>query len=400
MRLKDTWLLLPALLYFVVVLQYSPNVPIIDDYDAILGFLLKFTHADGWHKFLLLFSQYGEHRILHSRLIYVCMYYLTGTVNFRTLIIIGNLQLVPILWVIVYLLRKYAGTYWWVPAFVFSLCIFDTNTYEAGSMAMSAIQNFGVPMLFMLALYSYDRGGVWMGVVLTFLLVMSGGNGMIGALFICLAQYWQRRKMIIAGAACILFTGAYFIGYIPTPPVAHNYGAGIFHFINMVGDYYSLTYNMFFGIVSLIVLAIYVPRRINSKDLPFLALLAWQMSSLAAAAFIRISAGLATDRTSRYLLMPQLIAACTYLLFFSSHKPPLRWGVPVLYAAVLTIIYSWNVQYGKAGFERVEGRALNGWYKAPKYPGYYYSPGDSTPHAIRIADSACKENIYCIGDFR
>ena len=77
---------------------------------------------------------------------------LTGSVNFRALGIIGNLQLLPIALIGVYFIRK-AFDQWFWPAFVWMLLIFDLNTYENACMAMYSVANYGVVCYFFCAVF-------------------------------------------------------------------------------------------------------------------------------------------------------------------------------------------------------------------------------------------------------
>ena len=74
----NSWLLIPALVFYQQVWQHSINVPIMDDYNMPLDFVMKFSKLDLWGKLGALFAQYGEHRLVPSKLIYLTYYYLTG----------------------------------------------------------------------------------------------------------------------------------------------------------------------------------------------------------------------------------------------------------------------------------------------------------------------------------
>lgn len=137
--LKDAWIFLPAVPYFVVVLQNAPNVPIMDDYDAILAFLNNWRGADLMGKLSLLFQQYNEHRLLHSRIVYVLYYSLFGNVDFRNLILLADLQLVIIASVSVYFIRMSGAPFDFDNSLCFGLLIL------AGLIALLVIRPAKAP---------------------------------------------------------------------------------------------------------------------------------------------------------------------------------------------------------------------------------------------------------------
>ena len=72
----------------------NPNIAFWDDLDSTLGFLLRFDGAGSWQERLVqLFALEAEHRTVTSRLIILVMHWLTGSVNFSVIGILGNLSL-------------------------------------------------------------------------------------------------------------------------------------------------------------------------------------------------------------------------------------------------------------------------------------------------------------------
>ena len=139
--LQNSWLLLPAIVFYYQVNQHLQNIPVMDDYDIILKFLLNFKHASTWGRLALVFSQYGEHRLVPSKLFYLAYYYLTGGVNFRVIGLIGDLQLLPVGLIGIYFIRRLDVKYWQIPALIWMLLVFDLNTYENAMMPMYGVSN-------------------------------------------------------------------------------------------------------------------------------------------------------------------------------------------------------------------------------------------------------------------
>src|ERR1700749_347647 len=138
----NSWVLLPCIPFYVAVFNWDSNIPRWDDYDGILAWIMKFSDGSILDKISLFLSQYGEHRLIPSKILYLTYYYLTGGINFRGLMIIGNLQLLVVAFASIYFLRKYTA-HWRFLSFIWTLCIFDLNTYENASMALNATANYG-----------------------------------------------------------------------------------------------------------------------------------------------------------------------------------------------------------------------------------------------------------------
>ena len=67
-------ILAPILIHLYYVCHYAVNIPLMDDYDAVLGFLNDFKKSGTADRVVLLFSQHNEHRILSSNLFYAAYY--------------------------------------------------------------------------------------------------------------------------------------------------------------------------------------------------------------------------------------------------------------------------------------------------------------------------------------
>ena len=83
--------------YFYYVAHYSVDIPYLDDYDAILDYLLKFREATGGEKLRSIFLPHNEHIISMTRLVSWVDYGLTGQINIAALVLLGNgLLLLPL----------------------------------------------------------------------------------------------------------------------------------------------------------------------------------------------------------------------------------------------------------------------------------------------------------------
>jgi hypothetical protein len=392
-HLKGAWIFLPVIPYFVILFRNAPNIPIMDDYDVILSFLTQWKNAGFSQRFSLLLLQTNEHRILHSRLIFAGYYSLFGNVNFRSLIILADLQLIVIAAVAVYFVRQSGGKYWRFMAFLWMLCIFDLNTYEAGSSAMIGMQCYGVIMLFFASLFFYDRNRRWLplAALLELLCIFSSGAGVIAAFFITLfllrsADKWKKWVGVAtAGMGIPLYFVHYSFGSHPDalPFSANNV---MVFFIRMTGAPFNFDYSLLFGILILgLLIFLFVKGPLNAPW-PLLCILGYLLTAMATSAWFRANLKGAQFQTSRYLIYPQLVLAILCLLgWLKLETKKYHHATLAGIGLVLINVYAHNFEFGKLGFMRTAARA--------KAFLYWYP---NRAKARQIVDGACQAEIYCL----
>ncbi len=216
--------LIPLVFYYYIVLAFSFNGPVSDDYDAILSFLIRFLDSKSLtQKLGLVFSQHGEHRIALDRVITLAIYYLSGHIDFRALVFIGNLALMVLALILLsaFQLKEHKNRIlYFIPALFF---LFQPQYYENIFIAMAALSNFYVLVFAFLSLYiltrHYDR--FFLAVFFAVLATFTQGSGLFVfiegvALLIFQKRY---RELIIWSAVMAVSTGLYFYGYVK--PAGH-----------------------------------------------------------------------------------------------------------------------------------------------------------------------------------
>ncbi len=129
--LKKNWFvfcLIPVGLLAFVLYKYLLNLPTGDDI-FLLDIFNQLKEADSfWDKIVVLFSQHNEHRIVITRLIALLQYWISGTVDLRAWIILGNISLV----LTIGLFYKHIGNQkWWLVPIAFILLSPASNTLFA-----------------------------------------------------------------------------------------------------------------------------------------------------------------------------------------------------------------------------------------------------------------------------
>jgi hypothetical protein len=344
-------------------------------------------------------SQYGEHRLIPSKLLYLSYYYLTGTFNFRIIGIIGDLQLLVVAFVSIHFLRKYSR-YWQFVSFIWLLLIFDLNTYENACMCMNAVGNYGQVAFFFLTLYLYDlRRWLALAAAAQALCAFSNGNGMLAMViipFFCWSK-GDKRKLIVAAAVsagCIALHFSFHHSEALPTKLPFDLSRTVNYFVRMAGAHFDFDNSWWIGVIVLAVLAYLIwtmPKKPREwKDGGIICILAFAVGTMLLAAYFRGNTSDAQFQTSRYLIYPQLmIAGIIFLLFNKYGTRPWQWGCMAGLLLIMLPAYKHNYWFGKLGFERTEMRAtmLRYWHPHPD-------------KAAQICREACEKGVYCIDENR
>lgn len=390
---------LPILLYFIVINKYAINIPYHDDYLAILDFLTNYKVATGLEKLGLLFQQHNEHRIFSSRVIYVIYLELFKTINFRDIILIGNIQLVISYLILFHFTKKAMPIGWGLPVIIFSLCVFDLTSCNNTVWAMAAVQNFGIVMLFLLSLFFYDsekKYAIFFAILFQIIAIYSSGNGFVAGA--CLVLYTilkrEKRQIIISSLVFVVFFSLYFLRY--------KFGVGItdsgsrrivwnfFHFLSAhitVGRRNYYDYIVIF--LSIVVLGLYLislpfnkKLQISKEKIPLFVVGVFSVITMAL-----ISVGRWVGVVSgKYMIYPNIFTAVVIVFFLIKFKHDKQIRVYRATFAILFILcFFRNFDFGVKGCAGIRNKVI-------RHDTLYYDPKDEK--AIEAA--SCKAGIYCI----
>jgi hypothetical protein len=400
--IKYLFIFSPAIIYFFIVSKYALNLPSQDDYDAILGFLIKYDTAHGWEKLFLLFSQHNEHRILSSRLLYILYDRIFGSINFRSIIFIGNAQLLLLFIITIGFIKKSLPHYWVIASFITGLCLFDPNGWENADFAMGSMQNYGVILLFAASLYFYSLDNKkWLAPAAVFQVVCiySSGNGIIAAGFLILATILlkDRVKVIMSITLFSIFSPLYFLDYrFPAPHQSIGFSNTVIYFFHLVSShiYYdyvfpSIITGIVLAVVFLLVLPVKKRLQVNAASIPLVCMAGFIWASMGTITLFRSNLA-APSYCSRYLIYPHFLFAITFV-FLLIKLAEKKFTIPLIVVATLLLLHSYRIDVdgGLTGFTFLN-KTLNS-------VDFYYP--DSTGAKV-IADKACELNIYCIEQHR
>lgn len=217
------WLLLAAIPIAYIALQVaiaSRNIVYWDEFST-LEFILRLDGGTTWREvFDQIVAVDSEHRTVTSRLMFALSYWLTGTVNFRAMCILGNL----------FLVGSCAMLVWSVPtwtqrarfAVVLAFVLFQLEHFENFFWAGASIDHFQVVMLTSLTIFALardTRAGTMLGGIAATLATFTLAHGVlawpVGAVLLAQRRRW--RDLAIWGVATVLVLAAFFRGFTIYP---------------------------------------------------------------------------------------------------------------------------------------------------------------------------------------
>lgn len=349
--------IIPIIVYFFIIIKYTVNIPSADDYD-MLSFFEQFRNlSDNAEKIKLLFIQHSEHRIVFNRLILLLSYYLTGTVNFKLFIVLGNLSLLASLFVFYKALRKNNHPIYYflpIPFILFQLQYFENSTW-----ALASLVNFSVILFSYLSLYFLIEKG-WIpfviAVVLAIIATFTSGSGIftfiVGALLLMLQKRYK-FELPVWIALFVVCAAFYFHDYksvgeqtsIFTSVTTYPHKILIF-FVAFLGSSLNLSgsVGIYVAIASGFAFCAFYAYLIRikyyeSNPLVF-GLLLLIIISAAAAAVSRYNSGVFQAFLSRYKIHSTILLVLTYIVVVDLYSKKVK---PIYFLGFVVLCIYFNI---------------------------------------------------------
>jgi len=336
------------LFYFRNVTTYSANIPYQDDYDAILRSLMAFQDRPSLsERIAVVFAQHNEHRMAVVRAVAFLSYRANGFIDFRLLILLGNLSLVGLLFLLWRAHRRGArGFRFFLPvAFIlFAPQYWETMTWATGSLSNLYVLFFAV--LSLCALCWKDGWGWFLLAAVSAILSLysQGGGILVFVLGAGILAFRRRHKelaawLIVAGASLAF----YFHGY--AKPIAHPsiveaiVGSPLRtlqYFFSLVG---SALYVYSLAGVLMVAFFVYLTwKKYHETNLAVYTCLLFLLMDAMLAAITRAGLGVDLASSSRYRIVSILTLAFLYLAAVEA-IPACRSRNVLASVVVLALIY-------------------------------------------------------------
>ncbi len=244
-RISSGLVALPIACFVLFVFTYAVNVPWLDDIDAFLGFILAYTDATTLAgKVDSILIPNNEHRIVAAKLITLAMYYLTGEVNFRWLILIA---LMFILGILALFVRVFNSIRLPLLAFIpVSFFLLQPQYHLTSLWSIPGLQHPVVVFLTLTAMYLLTRTGrgQFAGALgLQVLATLSMSNGLMGwvagAVILLLSRNWSRLGGWLAGGAVTIWV--YFHNFQSGGRTSESLAYSLSHPLQAIAAFFSFT---------------------------------------------------------------------------------------------------------------------------------------------------------------
>ncbi len=362
---------IPPIFFYVLLSKSLTSLPFLDDYGAVLSFLLKWNQEHGLqHLVQIVTAQHNEYRLMFESAIFGAQYSVLGHADLKALAVLGDLLVVPILGVL-YLIWREDGysreaILLFVPA---SWLLFQLQYASTLNCAMAPLQNLAVILFALLSCYLAAKPGALAfaaSICSLILSIASSGNGLfmipIGCIMFLQRREYPRLAIWFAVSAVMCFL--YFHGYSLHAAQTHTdhnvlssfkhlspaYGAAF------LGSIAATTNPVPAILLSIVLLAVFIAatrdRLFESNPALYYSMLFFFVTGLAVSG-LRSDAGLITALGSRYRINSVVIVILTYFYLIDKFRHSIsRWKQPTAITVVSLaglVLIGFNLASDRAG---------------------------------------------------
>ncbi len=410
-------LAIPIVLYYTTIVKNAYNFPYEDDFNSALSFLSDFAFGQlsTFDKIKLLFSQYNEHRILFDRVVFLADYYLFGELNFRHLILFGNVSM--LLLGVLFFTISLQSIPWRQRLFYLlpvAYSLFTFRYWDLSTWAMAALQNLYVVVFAMFSLYKLSRPGrasFALACGAAVLATFTSGNGLFCffagiPVLVLLKTYRKLTVWLVLAALTVLL---YFWDYRRPPyhpdvvdSLFNHTGRAIRYFFSLTGGIlpnHPMLSMLFGGGALLLTIGLvgylwYSQRLID--HLPIVGLLIFLYLTCFSVMATRSGFGVEQAFSARYgIIVVMLYASQAVLAIETVTQHRLRVGVTLVFGAVAILLFVSGTNTGNR--RNIEERTVRLQQLTAQYqtdPTRVVLPFGDPKLSKAIFDDAIEQGIY------
>lgn len=335
--ISSLFLFVPIGIFFIFFHFFMINIPINDDYQAILKFINDcITTENYFEKIKIIFSQHNEHRIVFTNLCSVLCYKLAGTINFTYIALIGNISL---LFITFLYYKKFSKTekrqILFLPVVVL---LFNFSHWENMTFAMASTANFTVILFSLLSIHFLTKSEITnqtfcFSIIFYVLAVFTQGAGLIlfplHVLILLYKKELNKLKQYVLFSAVLFYL--YFLSYnspaqnTPIFDVLLNYKSKLilffFGFLGNEVNYFriftnetqdSLIYSSICGFVMLTFISYLFYKKYYKQNLFNFSIIVFVLLVAFVTALSRVANGIDTAAASRYRIWGSMLIISLY----------------------------------------------------------------------------------------
>jgi hypothetical protein len=232
-------ILIPAAIHFFLLDKFLVNFPSWGDDITYLDLIEKFDKILWSERLSNIFAFHSYiHRIAFSRTLLLLFFKIIGTINFKVIIMIANLQSVAILWIIFKYLKREQLSIWYLVGV--SILLFSVNGNLDNYGLIGVLQHLSSILCMVLISYGliYKPSHIW-PLFMALLYPFVSTEGLVFILWVICYLYFTKSKF--RGIFALLFTFIF-----------------IFYFHNYEGDHSNISKTDYFDKIYLFVKGILV----------------------------------------------------------------------------------------------------------------------------------------------
>lgn len=322
--------ILPIIFHFSLIFKYGLNIPFWDDFHTVFLFLIKYLDSGTlFEKLQLIFAQHTEHRFALNKIITLFNFYL-GYVDFKLLMILGNLALIGVL-IILYnsTTLKKNRLFLLMPI---PFLLFQTQYHESIYWATAALANFYILFFSFMSLFLINKNKTiyfYLSIIFALFATFTMGNGMFVFPIVLAILIYQKhyRKAMIWFLVTIALFAFYFHNYIN--PAGHpslfqsfiNPLNTLNYFFTFLGTPLGLihpllhTFSKFLGFFVVLYFVFLTYKSYFKKNIVVYSFFLFLLISAFLIAFARSGFGLEQAYASKYAIVTILFYILIYISF-------------------------------------------------------------------------------------
>ncbi|PKP33419.1 MAG: hypothetical protein CVT99_00250 [Bacteroidetes bacterium HGW-Bacteroidetes-16] len=348
--------ILPIVVYYDTVNTFAINIPVWDEYDQALLWIQIVTSTPFPENLLHLFNQANEHRIFSYFATILAQYKIWGELNFRHIILFGNLGMIGLLFVLYKLKHNDRNSLLTFSPVVLLLFAPQQEITNWGILTMNGVFEY---LLVFLSLYFLDKKGKLNFVVAVLLAAMatfSFGNGLFvffaGLTLLFLKQPRSFLHIFLWAFFMVGCISLYLVDYNPSISPYSKFEifdqpiSGLLYFMTLFGRLFSVLLNrnlILYYVVGLAVISFFCYLVLNNwkyhkKNPLAFAYLVFLLFSALAITISRVGYGVEAATAPRYILLPILFVSVMYISCINIHQG-INHRILVLTIMVSLILY-------------------------------------------------------------
>lgn len=330
---------IPVIGYLIYAWYNSSPLFLADDFHLLKTILWAKQEASIWGKFMLLYDQHNEHRIIVPRLLTYLNYLLNGHINWPGLILFGNLLWVSILYFLWKIFESFGRKPWMFLPVPFILL--QPQYYDNVTWAISILQQSVIVAIYVLLAYLLSRKNYKKALAVCLIATFTHGNGILSfPLGILMIGIFERnwKQVGIWSLTWMIVCLAYFWGF--RSGQNSNFAASLSDPIRLISSFFAFFggvsravspnpyYATITGFILILIITVYLTRKtyaffmynrpLQSSEKFFMVIFMFLIITAALVCISRSWSGLESILAPRYIHYSPFAVCLVYIILMKN----------------------------------------------------------------------------------